>query len=109
MPSDDIEMLLRSDFDELADRLESDRFVKRLQFKLTARNRARLGVIGLAGGLGAAFAASQFVGLGHLAAPYMTDAMPAYAGGVDTATQLTAAVILAAAVIATALVLRQDA
>ncbi len=109
MPSDNIETLLRADFDDLAGRLENDRFVKRVQFKLTARNRARLGVIGLAGGLGAAFAASQFSDLGRLAAPYLAEALPSYSGGVDAATQLSAAVVLAAAVIVTALVLRQDA
>jgi hypothetical protein len=109
MPSDEIETLLRADFDAVAGRLENDRFVKRLQFKLIARNRARLGVIGLAGGLGAAFAASQFAGLGRLATPYLAEVLPSYAGNIDTATQLSAAVVLAAAVIATALVLRQDA
>jgi hypothetical protein len=109
MPSDEIETLLRADFDAVAGRLENDRFVKRLQFRLAARNRARLGVIGLAGGLGAAFAASQFAGLGRLATPYLAEVLPSYAVGIDTATQLSAAVVLAAAVIATALVLRQDA
>ncbi|NOX83216.1 MAG: hypothetical protein GXP06_09580 [Alphaproteobacteria bacterium] len=108
MPSDNIEMLLQADFDDLAGRLENDRFEKRLQFRLAARSRARLGVIGLAGGLGAAFAASQFADLGRLAAPYLAKALPSYTVSIDTATQLSAAVVLAAAVITTALVLRQD-
>ncbi len=108
MPSDDIEILLQADFDDLARRLEHDRFEKRLLLRLTARSRARLGVIGLAGGLGAAFSASQFADLGRLAAPYLAEVLPSYTVSVDTATQLSAAVVLAAAVITTALVLRQD-
>jgi|GEM_PF-1545338 len=108
MPSDDIETLLQHDFNALADRLENDRFEQRLLFRLKAKERARLGVIALAGGIGAAFAAAQFASLGRFVAPYLASASPDLLAS-DMPTQIAGSLLLAAAVIATALVLRQDA
>ena len=108
MPSDEIENLLRNDFDALADRLEHDRFSARLLFRLKTKERARLGVIAFAGGLGAAFAAAQFTGVAELIAPYFNQ-LPTTASGDDGIAQLASLMILAAAVATTTLILRRDA
>ena len=108
MPSDDIAELLKDDFDDLTSRLERDGFERRLLYRLGARQRARMGVVGLAGGLGAAFAASQFANLGGLLAPYLTDATPGLLTG-DATAQIAGAMLLAMGAIMTALVLRKEA
>lgn len=108
MPSDSIENFLKADFDALADELECDRFAQRLLFKLGARQRARLGIVAFAGGLGAAFAASQFVGVVNSIAPSLMQSAPEFAAPGQTS-QLVATLMLASALVVTALVLRQDA
>ena len=107
MPSDAIENILKDDFDTLADRLERDRFAARLLFKLGAKRRARLGVVAFSGGLGAAFAASQFTSVVSALAPALNDAAPEMAA-TGLSPQILAAFMLAGALAATALVLRQD-
>jgi len=108
MSSDPIENALKADFEALTDRLERDRFAERMLFKLGAQRRARLGVVAFAGGLGAAFAASQFTGvvsalartLGAAATPELTNA--------GLSPYFLAAFMLGGALVATTLVLRQD-
>lgn len=107
MPSDEIATLLKQDNDDLTARLENDAFQRRLMFKLGARQRARLGVVGLAGGLGAAFAASQFSSLGELLATYLGETSPALTS--QATVQIAGAALLGACAILTALVLRKDA
>ena len=108
MPSDSTETLLKSDFDTLADKFERDRFADRLLFKLGARRRARLGIVAFAGGLGAAFAASQFMGVVNSITPSLVQSAPEFAA-VGQTPQLLATFMLAGALAMTALVLRQDA
>ena len=108
MSTDEITTLLKQDFDTLSGNLESDGFERRLLFKIGSRDRARMGIVGIAGGLGAALAASQFANLGNLLAPYFTDsASPLVANNVTI--QIAGAMVLGACTIATALVLRKDA
>ncbi|WP_375203916.1 hypothetical protein [Hyphococcus sp.] len=107
MSSDPVEDILKSDFDALADRLTRDRFAERILFKLGARQRARLGVVAFAGGIGAAFAASQFTGFVSALAPALGNAAPEMASA-GLSPHLLAALMLAGALTATALVLRQD-
>ena len=59
MPEQDVIDLLKKDFETLSEEYEQDHFAQRIQYKLFARQRARMGVIGFAGGIGAALAASQ--------------------------------------------------
>ncbi|GJL92012.1 hypothetical protein [Hyphococcus sp.] len=108
MPSDSIEELLKSDFDALAKQLDRDRFAQRLLFKLGARQRARLGIVAFAGGLGAAFAASQFMGVVNSIAPSLVQSAPELATSGQTP-QMLATFLLAGALAMTALVMRQDA
>lgn len=107
MPSDAIEDMLKADFDVLTDRFERDRFAARLLFKLGAKRRARLGIVAFAGGVGAAFAASQFTSVVSTLAPALGDAAPDIAA-TGLSPQILAAFMLAGALAATALVLRQD-
>ncbi len=107
MSTDEIANLLKQDFDALSAKLERDGFERRLLFKLGARDRARLGIVGIAGGLGAALAASQFANLGNLLAPYLSDgASPLVAS--STMIQIVGAMVLGACTLATALVLRRE-
>ncbi len=108
MPADSIEALLKSDHDALAERYERDRFADRLLFRLGARHRARLGVVCFAGGLGAAFAASQFMSVVHSIAPSLAQSTPDIAA-TGQIPQAFAVVLLAGALAMTALVVRQDA
>jgi hypothetical protein len=108
MPSDSLEILLKSDFDALADKFERDRFASHLLFKLGARQRARLGIVAFAGGLGAAFAASQFMGVVNSIAPSLVQSAPELAAAGQTP-QFLATLMLAGALAMTALVVRQDA
>ncbi|PQA85942.1 hypothetical protein CW354_16265 [Marinicaulis flavus] len=102
-----MEDMLKTDFDALAGRLERDRFAERLLFKLGAKRRARLGIVAFASGLGAAVAASQFTSMVAALAPALAETPPEMdAAGVSP--HLLAAFILAGALAATALVLRQD-
>ncbi len=108
MPTDDVTALLKQDFDALSGKLEHDGFERRLLFKIGSRDRARMGIVGIAGGLGAALAASQFANLGNLLTPYLTNsASPLVAN--DATIQIAGAMVLGACAIATALVLRRDA
>ena len=108
MLSDDIEKLLKSDFDDLTERLEKDRFAARILFKLSAKRRMRLGVVALASGLGAAFAASQFMGVVRSLAPSFAPSLPEGAVLGMAAPQIIATLMLGSALIATLLVLRQE-
>lgn len=109
MQSDDLQDLLKNDFDALADGFEKDRFAERVLFKLTAKSRARQGIVFFAGGLGAAFAATQFSGVVETMslqfAETSLNANPAI-GGIS---QVAATLLLAGALAATALVLRNEA
>ncbi|WP_428409730.1 hypothetical protein [Hyphococcus sp.] len=107
MSSDEIEDLLKTDFDALAARLERDRFAERILFKLGAKRRARLGIVAFAGGLGAAFAASQFMSVATAIAPALSETAPEMAAA-GLSPHLLAVFMLAGALAATALVLRQD-
>ncbi len=108
MPTDDITTLLKQDYDTLSAKLESDGFERKLLFKIGSRDRARMGIVGIAGGLGAALAASQFANVGSLLAPYLADsASPLLAN--DVTIQIAGAMVLGACTIATAMVLRRDA
>ncbi|MAW79331.1 MAG: hypothetical protein CMI63_03775 [Parvularcula sp.] len=111
MPSDHIADLLKDDFDELTRARECDRFAERLLYKLGAKRRARLGVVTFAGGLGAAFAASQFTSVVSALAPALAESAPEMAPELAMAgvsPQFLAILMLAGALAATALVLRQD-
>jgi len=108
MPTEEITTLLQQDFDKLSAQLERDSFQRRLMFKLGARDRARLGIVGLAGGVGAALAASQFANLGKLLSPYVTESSPTLLAS-EATMQITGAMVIGACAIATALVLRRDA
>ena len=107
MPSDQIEDLLKADFDALSDKYEKDRFSEHVLFKLGARRRARLGVVTLAGGVGAGFAASQFTGVVQSMASALGQTTPDLAAAGLTP-QLAVAFVLALALASTALVLRHD-
>jgi hypothetical protein len=107
MPSDTIEDLLKKDFEDLSAKLEKDRFTERILFKLGAKRRARLGVVCFAGGLGAAFAASQFMGVVKSVAPALAMTEPeAIATGISP--ELLATMMLAVLLAGTAFVLRQE-
>ena len=107
MPSDNVEDLLKSDFDALTQALDRDRFAERLLFRLSARRRARLGCVALACGLGAAFAASQFSSVvAALSGAFAAGTPQMAAAGFSP--QLLAALMLSGALVATAFVLRQD-
>ena len=111
MPSESIEDLLKTDFDALAGQFEQDRFAQRLLFKLGAKRRARIGAVAFAGGLGAAFAASQFSSVVSSLAPSLTLGLNETAPGIAAAgvsPHVLAAFVLAGALAATTLVLRQD-
>lgn len=107
MSSDPIETALKADLEALADRFERDRFAERMLFKLGAQRRARLGVVAFAGGLGAAFAASQFTGVVSALARTLGAATPEIAMS-GLSPQFLAAFMIAGALLATTLVLRQD-
>lgn len=107
MPSDDIETMLRADFEDLSAGFENDRFTEKLLYRLGVRRRARMGVIGLAGAFGAGLAASQFANVVGAIAPSLAASAPA-GPAFDLSTQLAATLILAGALAATAMVLRQD-
>lgn len=107
MPADEIEELLKNDFQALEARFERDRFAERLLFKLGAKRRARLGVVAFAGGLGAAFAASQFMSVAAALAPALAETSPEMAAA-GLSPHFLAVLMLAGALAATALVLRQD-
>lgn len=108
MPSDDLQELLSKDFDALASKLEKDRFSERTLFKLNSRSRARQGVVFFAGGLGAAFAASQFSGVVGALSVYMTETSLGENAANSDVIQIAATLLLAGALAATALVVRQE-
>lgn len=107
MSSDPIENALKADLEALTERLGRDRFAERILFKLGAQRRARLGVVAFAGGLGAAFAASQFTGVVSALARTLGATTPEFAlAGLSP--QVLAAFMISGALLATTLVLRQD-
>jgi hypothetical protein len=107
MSGEPIEALLEADFNALADRLEKDRFAEHVLFRLGARRRARIGVVAFAGGLGAAFAASQFTDVVSLVAPALAQSAPDLAAA-GLMSQLLTTLLFAGALTATALVLRRE-
>ena len=108
MPSEPLLDLLRQDFDSLAARLERDRFPDRVLFKLSAKSRARQGVVFFAGGLGAAFAVSQFTGVVDALSVHLADTSISANPVMVDISQVAATILLAGALAATALVLRQE-
>lgn len=70
-----IEALLSKDFSALARRLDADAFAERILRKIRDGERRRLFVVGGAGALGAAIAATQF----HALAGALREAMPSLA------------------------------
>lgn len=107
MQSDDIAKLIQDDFEETLTRYENDAFADRVLFKLESKRRARLGVIALSGGLGAAFAASQFSEYLQLVTAELSDAAsqtPASAAPFE----LVALIILAGAMASVVAIMRQD-
>ncbi len=107
--ADNLSDLLKNDFDGLTARYEQDRFAERVLFKLTAKSRARQGVVFFAGGLGAAFAASQFTGVVDMISVYVAETSPNANVLVGDVSQFVATLLLAGALAATAMVLRQEA
>ncbi len=108
MQSEDIQDLLKNDFEALSARLETDRFTQRLSYRLEKKRRARIGVIAFAGGLGAAFAATQFAGVVNNIAPHIADTAPDVLSA-GAAPHILATLVLACAIAVTALVVRQEA
>lgn len=108
MPSDNIQDLLKDDFDGLAAQFEKDRFATRVLFRLSAKSRARQGVIFFAGGLGAAFAATQFSGVVDAISVHLAETSFIANPVMGDISQIAATLLLAGALAATALVLRQE-
>lgn len=108
MPSDNMKDRLKADFDALAETLEKDRFAEKTLSRLNAAQRRRLGVVGCAGAVGAAIAASQFMTVVQSMAPALTPGATAVEPAGPLALTL-AALIVASALTATAFVLRQEA
>lgn len=107
MPSDDIETLLARDFERMVELNEQDAFLRKLTFRLHVKNRARLGVVTFAGGLGAAFAASQFGDIVGLMAPVIPDTASGLLSS-GLLTQVAGAMVVGLAVLTTALVMRNE-
>lgn len=108
MPSDNLSDLLKDDFDGLAAELEKDKFAARVLFKLSAKSRARQGVVFFAGGLGAAFAATQFSGVVETMSLHFSETSMGAAPVMGDISQIAATLLLAGALAATALVLRNE-
>lgn len=93
-----IETLIKSDFEEVAHRLEDDGFAERVLDKLRRVQRRRYVAISSAGGAGAAIASSQFEALTDAitrAAPSLGD-VAVNAGGLQISSNLPAALVAAA-------------
>lgn len=102
MQTDDIERMLKTDFDEHVRQLENDRFAERMLHKFAVMKRRRHGVIIGAGVLGSLIAASQFMTVVQSVTPALSDNAnsPAY--------QILMVLVLGSALAASALVLRQE-
>jgi len=109
MPSDSVEDLLKNDFDGLAEGLEKDRFAEQVLFKLTAKSRMRQGIVFFAGGLGAAFAASQFSGVVDAFSLQLAETSLNASPAFGELSHIAATLLLAGALAATVLVLRHEA
>ena len=73
MHDDKIARMLKDDFEDHAQRLDNDRFTRRVMFRLGAMRRRRHGAIIGAGALGALIAASQFQGAVQSIAPSLAE------------------------------------
>lgn len=102
MSVDDIERMLKEDFDDHARRLENDRFTERLLFKLRARRQRRHGVLIGVGIVGALIAASQFMKVVQSITPSIVE------NANSDAYQIITIIIIASALAASAFVLRQE-
>lgn len=102
MSVDDIERMLKDDFDDHARRLENDRFAERLLFKFRAKRQRRHGVIIGVGIVGALIAASQFMNVVQSITPSVAE------NANSGAYQIVTILIMASALAASAMVLRQE-
>lgn len=107
MRDEQITELLSDDFNALASAFEDDDFARTLRSRVEARKRARAGVLVLVGMLGAGVAAAQFNLLLESAkqTALLESAFSLSAGYVSA---LAASMIIAAAVISTAIVLQRE-
>ncbi|HXI88190.1 MAG TPA: hypothetical protein VNH64_12080 [Parvularculaceae bacterium] len=114
MSSDSIERLLQADFEEARAALEHDGFPERLLARLQKGRRARLLVIGGAGGVGAIIAGAQFASISSelAASSHFVRQLTALAENAGFspafAPAMLAAGAIAAGFIATAFVLRAE-
>ena len=106
MPEQDVIDLLKKDFETLSEEYEQDHFAQRIQYKLFARQRARMGVIGFAGGIGAALAASQMPTIVATVTPAVINE-PAMTNSLFDP-QLLATALLATLLFVTVLIVRQE-
>ena len=106
MSEQNLEQLLRNDFDAVTAAYEKDGFERKLLFKLEAKQRARMGVIAFAGGIGAALAASQFNGLFDL----LVTQLPVSNDTIDTPLlpYMAGALMLAGSAMAAAFIMRRE-
>lgn len=107
MQDKDLTALLSDDLEEAAKAYDNDSFTRTLLSQLDSRQRARTGVLGVAGMIGAGLAASQFNELFDFAAN------ASMAGSASPAASyyspmLMASLVIAAAAVATALVIRRE-
>ena len=107
MRDDELTAMLREDFETCATQYENDAFSHALRRRLDARMRARKGVLAIAGLLGAGIAAAQF---SRLLESTSQSAMlgSLTAQGFQVSSVLTASLIIAAAAVATAIVLQRE-
>lgn len=105
MHDDALTAMLSNDFEDLAATLERDRVAKKIIFRVGARQRARQGVIVGASCLGGIVAASQFSDVASAFAASVSDA-----GGASlyASPQFIATLVVAAALTATAFVMRRE-
>lgn len=107
MRDDELTTLLSDDFNTLATAFEDDDFARLLQARVAARKRARAGVLGVVGLLGAGVAAAQFnVLLESTKQTVLIDSVLSQSSSAVSA--LAASIIIAAAVISTAIVLQRE-
>ena len=104
MRDEQITELLSDDFNALASAFEDDDFARTLRSRVEARKRARAGVLVLVGMLGAGVAAAQVNLL--LDSAKQTALLFSLSAGYVSA--LAASMIIAAAVISTAIVLQRE-
>lgn len=107
MHDDDVTTALNTDLNALAATFEDDGFARALQFRILARKRARTGILGVAGALGAGIAAAQFNVLLESAkqTALLESALTQNTGSISA---LAVSMIIAVAVISTAIVLQRE-